>query len=69
MAYDDVPRKPIEIREGRKEGYEGHDQLIEKGGDAGKYGDRTDANSQGVGYLGVDDLDRIRRKNLKHKTR
>lgn len=69
MAYDDVPRKPIEIRDGRKEGYYGHDECIDKAGDSGKYGVRTDAASQGVGYLGVDDLDRIRRKNLKHKTR
>jgi hypothetical protein len=69
MAYDDVPRKPIEIREGRKEDYKSHDELIDIAGDTGKYGVRTDAAAEGVGYLGVDDLDRIRRKNLKHKTR
>ena len=69
MAYDETPRKSIEVREGRKEGYRSHDQEIDGGGDAGMYGDRTDAGSQGVGYLGVDSLDRIRRKNLKHKTR
>jgi hypothetical protein len=69
MAYDDVPRKPIEVREGRKDGYRGHDELIDRGGDSGKYGVRTDAAAEGVGYLGMDDIDRIRRKNLKHKTR
>jgi len=69
MAYDDVPRKPIEVREGRKEGYRGHDELIESAVDSGKYGVRTDAAAEGVGYLGMDDIDRIRRKNLKHKTR
>ena len=69
MAYDDIPRKPIEIREGRKEDLQGHDPLIEQAGDSGKYGVRTDVNAEGVGYLGVDDFDRIRRKNLKHKTR
>ena len=69
MAYDDVPRKAIEVREGRREGFKGHDPLIEMAGDTGKYGVRTDAAAEGVGYLGVDDLDRIRRKNLKHKTR
>jgi hypothetical protein len=69
MAYDDIPRKPIEVREGRKEGFKGHDALIESAVDSGKYGVRTDANAEGVGYLGMDDLDRIRRKNLKHKTR
>ena len=69
MAYDETPRKPIEVREGRKQGYQSHDKLIDSAGDSGKYGVRTDAAAEGVGYLGVDDLDRIRRKNLKHKTR
>lgn len=69
MAYDEIPRKPIEVREGKGSGRMGHDELIERAGDSGKYGVRTDAAAEGVGYLGVDDLDRIRRKNLKHKTR
>ena len=69
MAYDDVPRKQIEVREGKGGGRAGHDELIDRAGDSGKYGVRTDAAAEGVGYLGVDDLDRIRRKNLKHKTR
>jgi hypothetical protein len=69
MAYDEVPRKPIEIRDGRKEGYYSHDECIDRGGNSGKNGVRTDAAAEGDGYLGMDDLDRIRRKNLKHKTR
>jgi hypothetical protein len=69
MAYDEVPRKPIEVREGRKDGYYNHDQCIENGGNSAVNGFRTDAAAEGVGYLCVDDLDRIRRKNLKHKTR
>lgn len=69
MAYDEVPRKPIEVREGRKEGFKGHDPLIEEASDSGKYGVRTDVDAEGVGYLGMDDIDRIRRKNLKHKIR
>jgi len=69
MAYDDVPRKPIEIREGKGGGRKSHDELIDEAGDSGKYGVRTDAAAEGVGYLGVDDLDRIRRKNLKHIVR
>jgi hypothetical protein len=68
MAYDETPRKPIEVREG-KGNYASHDTMIERATEAGKYGVRTDAAAEGVGYLGVDDLDRIRRKNLKHKTR
>jgi hypothetical protein len=69
MAYDETPRKPIEVREGRKEGYYGHDDCINNAGDSGKYGVRTDVNAEGVGYMGMDDIDRERRKNLKHRTR
>lgn len=68
MAYDDVPRKPIEVREGMGEGRQGHDELINRAGDAGKYGDRSDADANGVGFLGVDDLDRIRRERLRKQT-
>jgi hypothetical protein len=69
MAYDDRPRKKIEVREGKGEGRAGHDELIDRAGNSGQYGVRTDAAAEGAGYLGVDDIDRIRRKNLKHKTR
>lgn len=69
MAYDDTPRKSIEVREGKREGFAGHDALLDKACDSGQYGVRTDAAAEGVGYLGMDDLDRIRRKHLKHKTR
>ncbi len=68
MAYDDVPRKPIEVREGKGGGRASHDELIEQAGDSGKYGVRTDAAAEGVGYLGMDDLDRIRRKKLNKQT-
>lgn len=69
MAYDDTPRKPIEVREDKGSGRASHDELIDRAGDSGKYGVRSDAAAEGVGYLGVDDIDRIRRKSLKHKTR
>lgn len=69
MGYYEEPRKKIEIRDGRGNGGKDHDDLITEAGDAGSYCDRSDVNAEGVGYLGVDDLDRIRRKNLKHKTR
>lgn len=68
MAYDDIPKKKIQVRDGSRN-YSSHDELIDRAGDSGRYGVRTDAAAEGVGYLGVDDLDRIRRKNLKHKTR
>lgn len=65
MAYDDTPRKKIDIREGRSGGRAGHDELIDRAKASGKYGFRTDAAAEGVGYLGVDDLDRLRRRKLK----
>jgi hypothetical protein len=64
MAYDETPKKPIEIRDGRTKGHADHDDLISRASEAGSYCDRTDAAAQGVGYLGVDDLDRLRRKNI-----
>lgn len=69
MAYDETPRKPIIKRDVSDSGYADHDEDIDKGAAAGSYCERSDAGSQGVGYLGMDDIDRIRRKNLKHKTR
>lgn len=69
MAYDDTTRKPIEVREDKRSVRTSHEELIDRAGDNGKYGVRSDAAAEGSGYLGVDDLDRIRRKNLKHKTR
>lgn len=69
MAYDDVPRKPIVVRDGSVAGRAGHDELIDRAGSSGKYGVRTDAAAEGDGYLGMDDLDRIRREKLKHQTR
>lgn len=65
MAYDETPRKKIEVREGKGEGRAGHDELIDRAKSSGKYGVRSDAAAEGVGYLGVDDLDRIRRRKLK----
>lgn len=65
MAYDETPRKKIEVRDGSREGFLGHDALIDRAKESGKYGVRTDAAAEGVGYLGVDDLDRLRRRKLK----
>lgn len=65
MAYDDIPRKPIIVREGKNGGYLGHDDLIDTAKSSGKYGVRTDAAAEGVGYLGMDDIDRLRRRRIK----
>lgn len=69
MAYDDVPRKPIVVRDGSDTGRAGHDELIDRASSSGRYGVRTDAAAEGDGYLGMDDIDRIRRQRLKNQTR
>lgn len=61
MAYDETPKKKIEVREGRKQ--YSHDDCIRGAQEAGKFGVRTDAAAEGVGYLGMDDIDRMRRKD------
>jgi len=65
MAYDDTPRKSIPVRDGRQSGGASHDQLIDRAKSAGDYGVRTDAAAEGVGYLGMDDLDKMRRRKIK----
>lgn len=68
MSYDNVPRKPIEVREGKGSNFASHDDLIDQAGNSGQYGVRTDAAAEGIGYLGMDDLDRVRRKRLDKQT-
>lgn len=63
MAYDETPRKPIEVRDDKSR--TNYDRDISEAKEYCKNGYRTDAAAEGVGYLGVDDLDRIRRRKLK----
>ena len=69
MAYDDTPKKLIDIREDNEGHYASHDELLDRAKKTGKYGVRTDAAAEGVGYIGVDDIDRLRREKLKHETK
>lgn len=41
------------------------DECIDRAKSSGNYGVRTDAYAEGDGYLGVDDLDRIRKRRLR----
>lgn len=63
MAYDEVPRKKIEVRDDKAR--TNYDRDIRNAKEYCNNGYRTDAAAEGVGYLGVDDLDRIRRNKLK----
>lgn len=66
MAYDETPRKKIEIRSMRAN--ISQDDILNFADNYDRYGDRTDAGAEGAGYLGMDDLYKIRRKHLKHET-
>ena len=55
---------PKEIREGKSDRYAGHDELIDEAKEYCKYGFRTDAYAEGVGFLGMDDIDRMRRRKI-----
>jgi len=49
----------------RKKNYANFDECIDAAKRAGVNQDRTDAYAQGDGYLGVDDIDRMRRRKIK----
>lgn len=68
MAYDDVSRKGVTVRDGKGEGYASHDECIKRAANSGGNGVRTDAAAEGVGYVGMDDIDRIRRERLNKQT-
>lgn len=65
MSDEDSRRRTERIREDREVNRKSHDQLIEEAKVSGNYGVRSDAYAEGVGYLGVDDLDKIRRRKLR----
>jgi hypothetical protein len=69
MRYYEPVINRIDKDGARIERHQSKDKDILKAGDAGMYCESTDINAYEVGYLGVDDIDRIRRENLRHKTR
>jgi hypothetical protein len=44
-------------------------QELDKAKASGVKQDRTDAWAQGDGYIGIDEIDRLRRERLKHQTK
>ncbi len=65
MSYKEPKRS---VRDGNDGNYCGHDELIDRATNSGKYNDRTDAYAEGVGFLGMDDIDRLRRRRLNRQT-
>jgi hypothetical protein len=67
--YDEPVNRADKAGAKRTEHYESSDQELDEAKRADQYQMRTDAFAEGDGYLGVDDLDRLRREKLKHETR
>jgi hypothetical protein len=67
MAYED--KSPPSNPETRINNKTNHDECIKYAVDSGVNQMRTDAYAEGVGYLGVDDLNRIRRRKLGFTTK
>lgn len=64
MAYES-DKKNMNKSDNKKSNYANFDECIDRAKNSGKNQTRTDAYAEGDGYLGVDDLDRIRRRKLK----
>jgi hypothetical protein len=69
MRYYEKPINRADKDGERVTQHESKDKEIEAATKADDYCVRTDAFAEGDGYLGIDDLDRIRRDRLKHQTR
>jgi hypothetical protein len=70
---DKYDNKPIDRNDKsgsrRTKHYETKDQEMDIAKRADRYGVRTDAFAEGADYLGVDDIDRLRREKLNHETK
>lgn len=69
MGYYNDPVNRADKSGAKREIHDGFEPEIDKAKDANKYFFRSDAFAEGDGFMGVDDLDRLRRDKLKHETR
>ena len=69
MAYNDKDVRRKDTAGEKRDMRYSNDECIKKAEESGKYGYPTQPKDEQPGYLGVDNLDRIRRENLRHKTR
>lgn len=70
MGYYDKPvNRTDKSGAKRSEHYKSNDSEIDFAKRSDEYGVRSDAFAEGDGYLGLDNLDRLRREKLKHETR
>jgi hypothetical protein len=69
MRYYEKPVNRADKDGARLEEHGSKDKDIRAAEKAGDYCYPTDAYAEQPGYLGMDDIDRIRRERLKHQTR
>ncbi len=70
MAYDDSSiSRNDKSGKPRKHHYETKDMEINTAKNANSYEFSSDPGGEKVDFLGMDDVDRIRREKLKHETR
>jgi len=69
MRYFEPPVNRVDKDGERIERHESKVQELDAAKKTGNYCMRTDAFAEGVDYLGVDDIDKLRRERLKHQTR
>jgi len=66
--YDEPVNRSDKAGSKRTEHFKSSNKELDNAKTADQYQTRTDAFAEGDGYLGVDDLDRLRRERLKHQT-
>ncbi len=70
MAYDDKPvNRYDKAGSQRTKHYETKDREIDVAKEANSFGFSTAPGGEKVDFLGMDDVDRIRREKLRHETR
>lgn len=67
--YNEPVNRKDKSGQPRTEHFESSNRELDEAKSADQYQMRTDAFAEGDGYLGIDDLDRLRREKLKHETR
>lgn len=69
MGYFEKPVNRTDKAGEKREVQGGFQEEIDKAKLANRDFIRSDAYAEGDGYMGVDDLDRLRREKLKHETK
>lgn len=69
MGYYEPPVNRTDKAGSVRKTNDGFQEEIDKAKRADRDNLRSDAFAEGDGYLGIDDLDRLRREKLKHETK